>query len=68
MNDTIKVFGLMSHSFNVFGVRAYESVSELFGEYSVINRATILESNLSINDIYEIIVFYMYNRFQEFIS
>ena len=68
MNDTIKVFGLMSHSFYVFGVRAYESVSELFGQYSVINRDTILESNLSINDIYEIIVFYLYNRYQEFIS
>ena len=51
VNDTIKVLGLMSNSCYVFGVRAYESVSEFFGEYSIINGVTISESNLCINDI-----------------
>ena len=70
MNDTIHVdvFGLMPNSCYVFRVRAYESVSEFFGEYSIINGDTISESNVSIFDINEIIVFYMYNRCQEFIS
>ena len=40
MSDTIKVFELMSNRCYVFGVRAYESVSEFFGEYSVIDGDT----------------------------
>ena len=68
MNDTINVLRLMPNSCYVFGVRAYESVSGIFGDYSIINGATISGSNLSIFDINEIIMFYMYNRYQEFIS
>ena len=47
MSDTIHVdvFGLMSNSCYVFGVRAYESVSEIFGDYSIINGTTISGSN-----------------------
>ena len=67
VNDTINVLGLMPNRCYVFGVRAYELVSGIFGYYSIINGATISGSKLSIFDINEIIVFYMYNRYQEFI-
>ena len=40
VDDTIEVLGLRPNSCYVFGVRAYESVSEFFGEYSVINGDT----------------------------
>ena len=60
VNDTRKVFGLMPNTCYVFGVRAYESVSKFFGEYNIINGATISESNLSIYNINKTIIFVLH--------
>ena len=50
MSETIKVFGLVSNRCYVFGVRAYESVSGFFGDYSIINGAIVSVCNITLQE------------------